>query len=594
MAATGDPETDLAHWIQHGCPLGIREELNPSGIFPAVNERERPAAEAEALQTDIASFSNYASLEEWPEAAREQIDRLVTEGFVEEFGSLEDLAHAVGENPVLSKLALISKQRSDETWKHRLIVDLLRSQVNAHINQGERIILPRVGDAVSDGLQIRRADTGFVEYMVADFADAFFMLPLAEGERKFVAFYAFGRYFLARVLMFGAKSSPTLWGRCAAFLARSAQSLSDDTVTAIQLFVDDTIAQSRGNKQERRIAFAAILLWWSVLGAQVAWKKGGLGPSIDWIGANLRHEAQFIIVSVKADLLSSALTMVKHFLNVNVISTPKLRSLAGKLSFIAGIVPTMRPFIAELWAAIAQSLARDGIAARIRLPRLNRRARPKQTVWKRQVQHGLAWVHTFLAGIDCKLERAFLVDKTKFERYAIWCDASPWGLGAVLVHLQGTSVTVTEYLSSPLFDYELDRFGFQRGDPAGQAVWEALTVVVAARAWRHYWSQSTYTCLEVKSDSLAALGAARRLASPDPKLNAVMQELSLQVAMHGLNIGLISHTPGLANKLPDALSRQFCEPNWQTPLELHGIWQQPIQPRLQSWWIARGGPAHYL
>ncbi len=119
-------------------------------------------------------------------------------------------------------------------------------------------------------------------------------------------------------------------------------------------------------------------------------------------------------------------------------------------------------------------------------------------------------------------------------------------------------------------------------------------MVVAARAWRHYWSQSTYTCLEVKSDSLAALGAARRLASPDPKLNAVMQELSLQVAMHGLNIGLISHTPGLANKLPDALSRQFCEPNWQTPLELHGIWQQPVQPRLQSWWIARGGPAHYL
>ena len=133
-------------------------------------------------------------------------------GYVDVFDTIEPMTTSLGETPVLSKLALISTQRSDSTWKHRLILDLLRSDVNAHISQGERIILPRVGGAVSDALLVRRSGPGFVEQMVADFADAFFMLPLSGSERRFVAFKAFGKFYVAIVLMLGAKSSPTLWG----------------------------------------------------------------------------------------------------------------------------------------------------------------------------------------------------------------------------------------------------------------------------------------------------------------------------------------------------------------------------------------------
>ena len=78
----GDPEKDLAGWTIDGCPLGIRSELKPSGIFPPVHHREIEAAEAEHIQNDVGTFSNYASLEDWPDAAAEQIDRLAGHGFV--------------------------------------------------------------------------------------------------------------------------------------------------------------------------------------------------------------------------------------------------------------------------------------------------------------------------------------------------------------------------------------------------------------------------------------------------------------------------------------------------------------------------------
>ena len=120
-----------------------------------------------------------------------------------------------------------------------------------------------------------------------------------------------------------------------------------------------------------------------------------------------------------------------------------------------------------------------------------------------------------------------------------------------------------------------------------------VELVFRKSAWQHYWTQATYATVQVRSDSLAALGAARRLSSSDARLNSIMQELSLQVAVYGLNLGLLAHTPGLANKLPDALSRKFQAAGWQLPEQLRSCRERTVPPRLASWWLARNGPAHY-
>ena len=72
-----------------------------------------------------------------------------------------------------------------------------------------------------------------------------------------------------------------------------------------------------------------------------------------------------------------------------------------------------------------------------------------------------------------------------------------------------------------------------------------------------------------------------------------MLELALLVAIDGLHLGLIEHTPGLANVLPDRLSRRFQGADWRLPAELQGIKERVLKPRMSNWWVAKGLPARH-
>ena len=85
------------------------------------------------------------SVEERPELAEQLVTDFLGRGFVESFGSLGELEAAVGGGPVvLNKVAIISKQKPDGTWKHRLIWDMLRSGANERATVSERGVLPRL------------------------------------------------------------------------------------------------------------------------------------------------------------------------------------------------------------------------------------------------------------------------------------------------------------------------------------------------------------------------------------------------------------------------------------------------------------------
>ena len=81
---------------------------------------------------------------------------------------------------VFNPLGLISKLKSDGTWKHRLIWDLLRSRVNEAVHQGERIVLPMLADVVEDAIDMLRMaqDDEEVEMLIVDISDAFNNIPV--------------------------------------------------------------------------------------------------------------------------------------------------------------------------------------------------------------------------------------------------------------------------------------------------------------------------------------------------------------------------------------------------------------------------------
>ena len=56
---------------------------------------------------------------------------------------------------------------------------------------------------------------------------------------------------------------------------------------------------------------------------------------------------------------------------------------------------------------------------------------------------------------------------------------------------------------------------------------------------------------------MGALTAALKLKAKAPALNAVAREIALDAADNKYQITLLRHIPGVANIIPDALSRQF-------------------------------------
>lgn len=137
-----DPDEVIASWFQLGAgtPMGIEEVLPHTGIFPPV-----PDDRASPYLSDLThhDWRNYASAESEPTIVKDIIGQMKESGWLQEFVTLDEVARELSDDNIyVSKVALISKIREDGTAKHRLIWDLLRSEVNSLATQGERIILP--------------------------------------------------------------------------------------------------------------------------------------------------------------------------------------------------------------------------------------------------------------------------------------------------------------------------------------------------------------------------------------------------------------------------------------------------------------------
>ena len=80
-------------------------------------------------------------------------------------------------------------------------------------------------------------------------------------------------------------------------------------------------------------------------------------------------------------------------LDKNFVGKRDLRKFAGQASFIAGLVPLLRPFLSGIWAALKEPVTQKGPVLPGRM-----RAQAEHVVWTRQVERSLRWVRAFLEG----------------------------------------------------------------------------------------------------------------------------------------------------------------------------------------------------
>ena len=89
------------------------------------------------------------------------------------------------------------------------------------------MVLPRINDVINDAVNLHRfCSTGEqLEFLGFDIADAFNNIPVRLNERRFLCASIAGKFIVFDSLVFGSGSSPTIWGRYAAFLGRSLSAL---------------------------------------------------------------------------------------------------------------------------------------------------------------------------------------------------------------------------------------------------------------------------------------------------------------------------------------------------------------------------------
>jgi hypothetical protein len=164
-------------------------------------------------------------------------------------------------------------------------------------------------------------------------------------------------------------------------------------------------------------------------------------------------------------------------------------------------------------------------------------------------------------------------------------DASPWGLGGVL-RVNGI---ILQYFASQLTADDSRILGHELGTSCGQQTWECLAVLVALRLWAAVWQES-YTCLRVKSDSIAALCLTLSLKATGHGPILVARELALELGDGMFSPQVAERIPGITNLTADALSREG-DPStietWQLPSALAAAVRVDPATRDDSWYLTR-------
>ena len=109
-----------------------------------------------------------------------------------------------------------------------------------------------------------------------------------------------------------------------------------------ETYVDDPLLAVRGSKQERARRLLITLVFWSALGARLALHKLHRGTTVPWIGAELQVTRGGVRVQLDKARTESLLAKVEEALGGRGL-VKGLRSLAGELSWVAGLVPQVRP-----------------------------------------------------------------------------------------------------------------------------------------------------------------------------------------------------------------------------------------------------------
>ncbi|CAJ1350967.1 unnamed protein product, partial [Effrenium voratum] len=588
----GDPEVHVMDWLRWGTPLGIAKDMPVCNIFPKHTDLE---AKDEGIPEDQdigdLPYTNYKSVLENAEDAEIEVGRFKEKGYIQEL-TQKEAAEKFGRGTV-SRMGLIIKEvtqvGSDDQIttkkKRRLIVDLRRFLGNDKCVVPERIVLARPVDVVESArymvdkgqrLAWDKEGDWDMEGVTVDVSDAFPHLPTHPDEYAhcLVPGLQEGILGLFVALQFGLKAAPLLWGRLAAMLGRLLQSMLDDRLAQSQIFFDDTHWIIQGTARVREEMIAVVLYTMAALGVKVSC-KGRRGARVKWIGIHFTYALAEgkVYLSVPEEFLEEVMGILKDWGKRGRVGVTEVRKLAGKTSWMAGIVIRARWAVSSIYATLTGHLkdVQSGAEERRREHRRDSRLKDNLVPVSR-MEVALQWLRKVVAYKEATPTTAWALRPLPAV-VTITTDASPWGMGATLA-ING------HILRSVATKEDTERMQVPYGEAASQGAMEALAVWVALDHWRNQINGSKYN-ITLRSDSVVALAVTGKLASSTPGLNWIAAELTIILEVTGLERLEVKHIPGKINTEADYLSRMLAS-GWRHPagsMELvHYNEAPPVEP----------------
>ena len=569
-----DPDTSLPGFMRNGAPLGMELNIPSSnGVFPTTESKPEEETEPVVEFETIKGLLNYKSVQEQPIEAKIEIERNIRKGFVKRLSW--DETEKMFKKGTCSRMALLLKEKPDGTTKRRIILDMRRSGGNSRARVEERIVLPRLSDVVSmvKNLKSREAEfheqlvtaginrdrasreVGEREFILVDLADAFCHFAVASEElcHCVTPDETSEGCLLWVAMLFGYKAAPLIMARLSAAIGRLLAGFMMPFEGQLQIYVDDLIICLQGSKLHRNVILSGLPYTLAAMGVQVSLGKGERGVKVTWIGAQIELWQTVITLSLPAKLKQELLEILTDWSHKAMISVKELRTVTGRLSWAAGVIPPIR-WAVSIFYAVISSVERDEREGKEheRAKSRDQDNRPKiGLAHVKRLGFALQWLIKML-----ELDSVNLVRHEDYEdigpTVGIITDASPKGVGAVLVKVKGDELIMYEAFEAEFTKHEAKLLDVNWGEAESQSTVEAYAIYRALVKWRTTLKRRV---LLVKSDSSVALHMLKKLSSPSTSLNFVAGEISLLLEDIKIPRLVLHHIPGVLNVETDWLSR---------------------------------------
>ena len=572
---SGDPETEVPKWLASGTPLGIELPIKSVGIFPPAEEDDVGGPGDYVLSDAVLerpeTMKNYKSVEEDVEGTNIELQRYEKHNFLKRIS--QDEAKKLYPDGTVSRLGLVTKQKEGGEVKRRVVIDLRRSGGNAKSKLPERLVLPRLTDAIKLFKDIRRRSNGLaeksevnvLEFALVDISDAFTVLPVAEEELKhtLTPSTAEGEVLVFQALLFGYKVAPLLYSRFAATVARLLQSAVRIEKGGHEVYLDDSLWALQGKLHDRNITLAFILNTMAALGLKVALHKGARSSSVVWIGVTLTLvDHNTLVVGLPEKFIQELQEILASWENKGYAACKELRVVAGKCAWLGGILPRARWTTSTFYAVLTQTQKEEAD------PREGAREHKGLFAVKR-LELARVWLYKFLEAAKSRpMRKVSLLPERDTADLRIMTDASPEALGGVLA-VNGRIIAAYFCHVEPK---EAEELAVEFGSSSSQGTLEALAILVALRRWKDK-VKGMAVSITVQSDSITALALSKKMAakSGSPGLNFIGAELAVSLEELGVEELKTLHIPGRANREPDWLSRPSTWEKEPMPPGLEGI-----------------------